>query len=245
MEIFYVTVIERACRDPQEARAMSRLRRASLNWIKQSLSQGEITYAFRDEQRRTSHFFIRSQRHSNLYRLLDADPLISYSDVRVEPVIESSDLVDILSDQLGDDDLRFPGWKMDEIRFRPKQLDPHGCYWLAIKTVAPFSPLLSEAEQRQIHANTLVSQRAHSDPREILDVNPVGRPIGILVMEANCRQSVLDHVSGCEVFIDTNVEICALMTVEQAIAANDDEMLVRHPGVMSADFTLPPLIECK
>jgi hypothetical protein len=66
-------------------------------------------------------------------------------------------------------------------------------------------------------------QRVHADSREICDYNPVGKPVGLLVMEAASAHEVSEHVSGCEVYVDTKVTIERLLTPTQALAEAETE----------------------
>ncbi len=213
---------------------MARLRVSGLDWLAAQEAAGVLQLAFRDASNSCSYLLVEAVDHVALHRALDPDPLISYSEVRIEPVLRTGDMVRELTTYLGSGapTLKDEDWRA--LDSHGGRVDPAGSYFLAVKEVRPFSPLLPVAEQEQIHANTLVSQRAHSDGREILDVNPVGRAVGILIMAAADEREVQEHVHQCEVFVDTTVTYTRLLTITQARESNAAILVRMLPGCMRA-----------
>lgn len=226
MALFFVTLVERESLDPQEARAMVGIRAKSLSWLAAGVDSGRLRYAFRDELNTTSYLVVEASSHTQLHRLLDPDPLISHCMVSVEPVLRTVDMVRELVDYLDteQDRSQLTGEDWEELEGHgTKAIDDDALYYLAVKKVRPFSPLLPLKQQDEIHRNTLIAQSAHLDERELLDLNPVGKPIGILVMQAASRDEVEAHVASCEVYVDTIVSYTRLLTIKQAINHNEVE----------------------
>ncbi|MGD9560929.1 MAG: hypothetical protein AB7F88_00120 [Pyrinomonadaceae bacterium] len=217
--LYYAKYIERTANDPQEERAMAVIREASLNWLSEVQADPRIQYVFRGQDNRSTHYFLQAHSHAQLHDLLDRDPLSMHCRIEFEPLLTTLEMAEALEDYL--DDRVLSPEDRHQLEFPKKEISADETYFLAIKIVAPFSPLLSQAVQDTIHFNTLISQTAHTDDREIADYNPVAKPIGILIMKAGSEAEVLEHVQGCQVYIDTTVEIQRLLTVSQAIADNN------------------------
>lgn len=212
--LFYVRSTERRPADPQEERALLSLQRQSLDWLDRVSDDARVRYAFRGENNASTHLFLNTPNHLDLHEFIDADPLASYAAVDVEPLLTPVEMAQALERYLGKNVLAPADW--EGLAFPPARIDPSATYLLARKVVAPFSPLLDRATQDIIHHNTLVSQTAHSDDREIADFNPVGKPVGILIMRADSVEEVLEHVSNCEVYVDSKVTVERLLTLLQA-----------------------------
>lgn len=223
---FYVKITERTCTDPQEARSMAKIRQKSLEWLQIQYSQKRFSYIFRDANSEVTHIFLNASNHVELHNLIDPDPLISYSKVEIEPLLTTVEMVKCLQGYLKENSSAFSeipvvtNKDFDEISFPVKEIETHGTYFLARKTVLPFNPLLTLDEQNCIHFNTLLAQKAHFDPREIADYNPVGKPVGLLIMKAQDINEVQAHVKECEVYVDSSVEYFELLTLEQASQKN-------------------------
>jgi hypothetical protein len=217
--LFYVRLIERECRDPQECRAMARIRQRSIAWLLHMERDSRFLYAFRDVDNLVTHLFLDAATSIELHLLIDPDPLMSHCTVEIEPLLTGTEMAGALEGYLGAKILRPDDWKGLEFVRRP--IDPDDSYYLARKVVEPFSPLLDVEDQNRIHRNTLISQRAHIDTREVADFNPVGKPVGILIMTATSEDEVRAHVCECEVYVDSAVSIQRLFTLQQADSANE------------------------
>ena len=217
---FYIKLTERACEDPQEARAFAAIREKSLLWLREMMQfpGTGFRYAFRNKLNNTAHYFVEVKNNHALHELIDPDPIISYCYIDIEPLLTAQEMVDslqlYLKEQMITEEDHF------ELTFPVRQLSNDLTYFLARKVVMPFSPLLTVEEQNKIHYNTLLAQTAHLDEREIIDYNPACKPVGLLVMQAENEQEVLEHVKNCEVFVDTRVHIEELLTVENALLHN-------------------------
>lgn len=216
--LYYAKYFEKTSGDPQEARAMAVIRDASLNWLTQVQTDPRIQYVFRGQDNRSTHYFLNADSHESLHELLDQDPLSMHSQIEFDPLLTTLEMATALEAYLNSNVLS--GEDRKELEFPKKEILPDGKYFLAIKVVAPFSALLSQAAQDTIHYNTLISQTAHKDDREIADFNPVAKPIGILIMRAKSEAEVLEHVENCQVFVDTTVHIQQLLTIRQALTQN-------------------------
>lgn len=225
--LYYAKYIERESIDPQEARAMAIIREASLNWLASVEDDLRLQYVFRGHDNRSTHYFIDADSHVSLHEVLDRDPLSMHCRIEFEPLLTTLAMATALEAYLGSEVLSAEDHR--ELEFPRRKISADGKYFLAIKTVAPFSPLLNQISQDTIHYNTLISQTAHKDDREIADFNPVAKPVGILIMRAESEEEVREHVRNCQVFVDTTVHIERLLTVSQAQVENAlflSEMLV-------------------
>jgi muconolactone delta-isomerase len=217
---YYVHLTERPCGDPQEERAMAGIRAQSITWLQLQYQQGKFEYVFKDSRNTNTYIFLNAQSHSELNELLDQDPLISYCYVEIEPLLTTFEMVDTLTRYLGTEEDYFTAQELEELKFHREAIDPDSTYFMARKVVKPFSPLLDKETQDRIHLNTLRSQKAHTDAREVADYNPVGKPVGILIMQAKTQEEVEEHVRACEVFVDTTVEYVRLLTLNKALDVN-------------------------
>lgn len=224
--LYYLHSVEREPSDPQEERALLGLQLRSISWLEVAADDPRIRFAFRGERNASTHLFLDATSHLDLHELVDADPLASYSTVALEPVLTPVEMAQALERYLGHQVLAPTDWKELSALSSGRALDPTETLFLARKLVRPFSPLLSQHDQDIIHHNTLISQKAHMDPREVADFNPVGKPVGILIMRAGSVEEVLAHVSDCEVFVDSQVTIERLLTLPQA-RQNAEEKLER------------------
>ena len=189
MALFYVKSIERESRDPQEERAMALLRKKSIDW---SDAECDLTllYAFRSERDFTGHIFLECESHQRLQQILFSDPLALHCTLDVMPLLTSFDAMQDLQ-QFRQREILTPD-DFDKLRFHKQEIDQDESHYLIVKggsaggvgTGFGFSPLLPIEDQNRIHDNTLSSQRAHFDAREVADFNPVGMPVGILIMKA-------------------------------------------------------------
>lgn len=228
---FYIELKEREVSDPQEARAMSVIREQSIRWLQTNLEKGIFSMVFRDFDNSTTHIFLESNSSRQLHSQIDPDPLISHAHVSIEPLLTPLEMAEELQSYLNATLLDEKD--LEELKFSPPNVSQNGSYFLARKEVLPFSPLLSVATQRRIHENTLLAQKAHIDPREVADFNPIGKAVGILIMSANSEEEVLSHVRSCEVFVDTSVRITKLLTLKQAYEANAERLKALNPGVFA------------
>lgn len=217
---YYVRLSERVCRDPQEMRAMAVIRDLSIDWLQTQEKDNKFEYVFRNFDNTETYIFLNFESHNELNELLDQDPLISYSTLQIEPLVTTLEMVKTLKNYLEVNEDFFSPEDIEELKFHRRTIEPESTYFMARKVVAPFSPLLGQEIQDKIHLNTLRSQKAHADSREIADYNPVGKPVGILVMQATTLKEVEEHVMGCEVFVDTTVEYTQLLTLNQAKITN-------------------------
>ncbi len=229
--MFYcVRLSERVCRDPQEMRAMAAIRDRSIDWLQTQEKNNKFEYVFRNFDNTQTYIFLNSESHNELNELLDQDPLISYSTLEIEPLVTTLEMVKTLKNYLDVNEKFFSPEELEELEFHRQVIEPDSTYFMARKVVAPFSPLLGQEIQDKIHLNTLRSQKAHADSREIADYNPVGKPVGILVMQAMTLEEVEEHVKGCEVFVDTTVDYTQLLTLNQAKVSNQKTIAKYNVG---------------
>lgn len=227
---YYVRLSERVCLDPQEMRAMAAIRDRSIDWLQTQEKINKFEYVFRNFDNTETYIFLSSESHNELNELLDQDPLISYSTVEIEPLVTTLEMVKTLKNYLEVNENFFSPEELEELEFHRQVIEPESTYFMARKVVAPFSPLLKQEIQDKIHLNTLRSQKAHADSREIADYNPVGKPVGILVMQAMTLEEVEEHVKGCEVFVDTTVDYTQLLTLNQAKVSNQKTIAKYNVG---------------
>jgi len=197
---------------------MAVIRSRSIKYLDEVLHTGRLLYAFRSVSNFETHLFLDATSARDMHELLDGDPLISHCSLVIEPLLTGTEMAGALQDYLREEILRAEDWV--GLEFTRTPLDPDGTYFLARKVVRPFSPLLSIEDQNRIHRNTLISQRAHTDSREVADFNPVGKAVGILIMRAESEEEVRSHVSGCEVYVDSAVTIDRVLTLKQAQESN-------------------------
>jgi muconolactone delta-isomerase len=220
---FFVTIQERACHDAQEHTAMLNHRLKAIAYHKQLLDDGTLHYAFYDADQPSRSFFLYEV--DDLIRLdwlLKRDPLFPYATITTEPQIPLEALINEGEDFLGETILTAE--ERADLVFERRPLNPDANYWLVIKTVPPYSPLLSEEAQDDITRRTLVAQKRHNSVLEYADDNPVGKPIGILIAEAQTLEEVKEHVALCEVYMETTATFTPLLRLEHAWQATVSEL---------------------
>lgn len=210
---FFVQMTERQTMDAQELAAMLRHRLDSIAYQQQLLQESVLAYAFRTVDGDRAILMYEVNTLENLDRFIKRDPHFPYSENEITPVINTAALVREAQEYLGE--WIFREEELPNLNFPRKQINRTVTYWLAYKQVRPFSPLLPEAEQNDIHRRTVLTQRAHFAPEEFADDNPVGKPVGILVAEGELA-TVKAHVANCEVFPDTVVTYTELLPLERA-----------------------------
>jgi hypothetical protein len=231
---FFTVMTERPQPDAQERAAMLGHRLRSLNYQQGLLVSGELAYAFRTVGGESAILMYEVQSLENLDRTVKRDPGWPYAETTVTPVVSTESLVREAQEYLGED--HFTEEELPLLVFPRREIDARATYWLAYKEVKPFSPLLSDDDQNDIHRRTIFAQKAHLEPIEFADDNPVGKAVGILVA-AGALADVRRHVEGCDVFPDTVVEYKELVPLERAweatVAALKD---LRRPVAVKCTF---------
>jgi len=233
--LFHVYLTERETHDPQEEVAMLRHRIESLNYWMGLLRSKRVGLVFKTAAGSSTVLIVDSESVESLDRLIKAEPLFPYATVTVEPVISSRSMVEELQDYLGEKLLNDK--ELSGLEQKPVTIDPHATYFMIIKTLKAFSPLLSKEQQRDIHRRTALSQRLHTAAIEVADCNPVGRPVGILFAKCKSLDEIQQHVAKAPIYPDTIVEFHQLLTLEQALSASTKRLgqLTGHSeGSMSA-----------
>ncbi len=210
---FFVRMTERSTSDPQELSAMLQHRLNSIAYQQSLLDSELLAYAFRIYEGRVAIELFEVDSLETLDRLIKADPQFPYSMNDVTPLVSTQAMVKEASDYLGESILTEA--ELAELTFPRKSIEPGSMYWLAYKEVKPFSPLLSQEMQNDVHRRTVVSQRSHHAALEFADDNPVGKSVGILVACGELHE-VQAHVRNCEVYPDTEVEFTELMPLKRA-----------------------------
>lgn len=210
---FFVRMAERLTTDPQEYAAMLRHRLESIVYQQGLVGRGVLAYAFRADEGRLAIELFEVDSLENLDVLIKGDPIFSYSNNEITPVVGTVDMVREASNFLGESILCES--ELADLIFPRKNIRADAAYWLAYKEVRPFSPLLPEEVQQDIARRTVVSQRAHHSPIEFADDNPVGKAVGILVAEGTLEE-VKAHVANCEVYPDTVVTFTELIPLERS-----------------------------
>jgi len=218
---FFVRMTERQTVDAQELVAMLRHRLESIAYQKQLLEDGGLAYAFRTVDGGCAILMYEVETLEQLDRCIKRDPHFPYSANAISPVVNTEALVREAQEYLGE--WIFSEEELPALNFPPKRVQPEATYWLVYKEVKPFSPLLPEAEQNDIHRRTVLAQRGHFEPLEFADDNPVGQPVGILVAEGEL-DAAKAHVENCEVFPDTVVTYTELLSLERAWVATVCEL---------------------
>jgi hypothetical protein len=209
----FVTIKERTTADPQERAAMLRHRLQSILYQQRLLLEGHVEYTFRSVLGDTTVLMIDTVSLEAADRLIKADPIWPYAVTTVTPVVSTQAMASEIQDYLGEEVLT-PS-ELAQIEFPRRQIDDDGQYWLAWKEVAAFNPLLSKADQDDVHRRTLTAQRAHLSQLEFADDNPVGKPVGILIARGS-EDDVRAHVADCDVFPDTGVDLLQLCSMRKA-----------------------------
>ncbi len=192
---------------------MLRHRLASIDYQLSLLASESLVYAFRSGSGDEAILMYEASSLTDVDRSIKRDPLFPYSLCDVVPVISTVDMADELMDHL--DERVLSDAELDDLKFPPKPISDNAEYWLAWKHLAPFSPLLADEVQDDIHRRTLVSQRAHHSPIELADDNPVGMAVGILIAEGTLN-AIREHVSRCDVYPDTVVDYLKLVPLRCA-----------------------------
>ncbi len=218
---FLVRMNERSPRDAQENSAMLLHRLESLRYQADLLASGCLAYAFRAELGSVTVMMFEVDSLTDLDRYLKRDPGWPYCATEVIPVVSTEALIREAQDYLGE--FIFAEEELQHLDYVKKPINSDCQYWLAIKEVLPFSPLLSEDAQNDVHRRTVLAQRSHLNPVEFADDNPVGRAVGILVAEGDL-ESTKKHVESCEVFPDTIVTYLELSPLPRAWTATVAEI---------------------
>jgi muconolactone delta-isomerase len=234
---FFVTMTERKPADAQERAAMCRHRISSIKYQQVLLRpDGPLAYGFRAEDGTVAILMYEVTSLEELDCLLKRDPGWAYCSTDVTPVVSTSALVQEAQDYLGEQILSKD--EMEHLNPERRLIDPLCEYWLAYKEVMPFSPLLSQAEQDDVHRRTVYSQRAHLEAVEFADDNPVGRAVGILIAEGDL-DGVKRHIEKCEVFPDTVVCYKSLVPLPGAVDATIQELQgLRRPSLAADTVTI-------
>jgi muconolactone delta-isomerase len=231
---FFVQMTERQTFDSQELAAMLRHRLDSITYQQKLLDKGDLAYAFRTKQGNQSVLMYEINSLEYLDLLIKRDPHFPYSEIEVVPVVSTETLVreaqEYLNEQIFSDN------ELPKLNFPRKPINSEATYWLAYKKVKPFSPLLSEEEQNDVHRRTILAQQGHFDDLEFADDNPVGKPVGILVAECSLEK-VQAHVETCDVYPDTVVIYNELLPLKRAWNATVQEIVqLRRPVPTSSLF---------
>jgi hypothetical protein len=192
---------------------MLRHRLAGIEYKAALLGRRTLSYAFRSADGRMSYDMFNADSLEVLDRNVKADPAFPYIAVEVIPVVSTVAMVAEASEYLGETILTED--EVAALNFPNQVVEDESSYFLAYKEVRPFSPLLTQSEQNDIHRRTIVSQRSHHSGLEFADDNPVGRSVGILIGRGTLEE-IRAHVTNCAVFPDTTVEFAELMTLPYA-----------------------------
>lgn len=211
---FYVTSRERDTVDPQETRAMLKHRLKSIKYLQLLYKKPIVDYILKSTNGKYTYLMINIDSLKELDVILKLDPIWPYSKTITTPTISSKDMVLEIQKYLGEEILSLEFLK----KLEPKRvhIKPNSSIYLAGKHSGSFSPLLPDEEQNEIYRRTIISQKLHNDPMELHDVNPVGMAAGILLIQANSEKEVRKHVSKSPIYLDTNVKILKLDTLEQS-----------------------------
>jgi muconolactone delta-isomerase len=212
---FFVRQSERPTRDPQERAAMLAHRLESIAYQQDLLDRGVLAYAFRANGGADTVALFETGTLEELDCLIKRDPGYPYSTTEVVPVVSTLAMVREASEYLGEEILSEDELHDLDHLNAPRTLNRATTYWLAWKEVMPFSPLLSQEAQDDVHRRTVTSQRAHHSPIEFADDNPVGKSVGVLVAEGSL-EGVKAHVAGCEVYPDTVITFTELLHLADA-----------------------------
>jgi hypothetical protein len=218
---FFTRYFERPVRDPQECAAMLFLRLQGLLYRERQYLDGKLAYAFCTDDLSTAVELWETGSTTELDLLVKRDPQFPYCRVEVMPTIGTDALVEEIQGYIGE--VLFAPDQLPTLRMPRKPIEPDATYYLAWKEVLPFSPLLSQDEQDDVHRRTLTAQAAHFADLEFADDNPVGRPVGILIGKADL-ETIRRHVESCDVFPDTIVSYQRLLTLKQSWAASLGEL---------------------
>jgi muconolactone delta-isomerase len=212
---FFVKLTERECRDTQERAAMLRHRLNAIRYQQRLMDDGKAHYVFYPRDKAEIYLLYMIETLEELDYLLKRDPYFGYTRADVIPVVNTEALVREAQDFLGVQHFSDADIESGVLDYGVKPVDPDGSYLLAIKEVQPFSPLLSEEAQNEIHYRTILAQEGHFSDIEFSDENPVGMQVGITLVQGTVAE-MKALVESCPVFPDTVVEYTELMTLKQA-----------------------------
>jgi hypothetical protein len=234
---FFIEMEERKTHDPQELVAMLRHRVASCQYQLKLIEDEKIIYSFKSRDGLKSFLGIESSSFSEVDRIIKLDPLFAYSTITTTPVIPLRDLVEEIQDYIGE--VIMDPEECDKLSSPPTtEKKPNEKYFLARKIVKPFSPLLSEEEQKDVARRTVLAQAYHWSEMEVYDENPLGQPVGILIAKAQSAQEVVDHVSECEVYPDTEMEMIELCELQETIIEAEIQLNKLRPKLDPQKYIL-------
>jgi hypothetical protein len=211
----YVKTWERECVDAQETKAMLGHRLKGIAYEQKALGDGEFEWAFREsENPGVFHGVIDTECLEAADEILKRNPCWPYCHIRVEPVVTTDALVREAQGFL-EEHIMDPA-TMADLACPAHPPRAGGSYWLAIKEVPPFSPLLPLDAQADVFRRTVIAQLGHKEDCEYADVNPVGRSVGVLVAEGD-EETIRSHVETCEVYPDTVVSYTRLVDLATAL----------------------------
>lgn len=220
---YYIESEERPIRDAQEERAMLRHRLAGIEFFDKAYRDSVLDYVFFSDDGRRSFILRTAESHAELDRWMKSGPYWPYCRHAVVPIISTSDLVSECQDYLGEK--MYGPDAFTHIEPRRVKIADDDIHILAHKNKFldrdevdsyTFNPLLSDADQREIHRRLLVSQRQHNDPMELVDVNPLGIQAGICIFKSGDEKKVLDLIRSHPIAPDTKTHLTRLHTLKQA-----------------------------
>lgn len=226
---FFIRMTERECRDAQERSALLRHRLNAIRYQQALLDQKRAHYAFYPQGKPEAYLMYMVDSLVELDFLIKRDPYFPYTRVTVTPVINTEALVIEAQDYLGVDHFSKDEIASGILDCGIQPIDPDAEYWMAWKEVPPFSPLLGEAEQNDVHYRTIVAQEGHFNDIEFADDNPVGMQVGLALAKGPLAafQAV---VEVCPVYPDTRVEYTRLLTLKMAWRDTVEELArLRRP----------------
>ncbi|MDX2085354.1 MAG: hypothetical protein SFZ03_08205 [Candidatus Melainabacteria bacterium] len=226
---FFVKLVERECHDTQERVALLRHRLKAIRYQYQLMEQQKIHYAFYPINKAEAYLLYMIDSLEDLDLLLKRDPYFPHTRADVIPVVNTEALVREAQDYLGVEHFSQADIDQGVLDYGVQPVDQEADYLLAIKEVPPFSPLLSEEEQNDVHYRTILAQEGHFSQIEFSDENPVGMQVGITVVKGPLDETKA-LVESCPVFPDTMVEYTHLMTLKQAWKYTVEELAkLRRP----------------
>lgn len=213
---FWIEATERDTRDPQELAAMLRHRIDSIDYQKDLMEQRKLRYSYKSIDGHQTYMSAEFDNVEDLDRQIKNDPLFPYAIFETKPLIPVGHLVNEIQEYLKEEIM-----SEDEILDlaepeRPPVRQPGEKLFFVRKVVSPFSPLLEDEVQRDIHRRTVLSQQYHWAIVELHDENPAGQPIGLLIAKAQQMEDVQKHVADCEVYPDTEAAISELHSLDEA-----------------------------
>lgn len=233
----FIEMIERETVDPQEKVAMLKHRLASCKYQLDLIKEGKLIYSFKSKEGNKTFMGVEVSSFEELDYLIKADPLFPYSYVNSLPVIPLKHLVEEIHNYIGE--VIMSDEEVEKLEHPPTlKKQPGESYFFAKKVVKPFSPLLSEEEQKDIARRTVLAQAYHWTELEVYDENPVGQPVGLLIAKAKTAEEVISHVSECEVYPDTEMDVIPLDELEECIKATENQLQKLRPELDSSKYIL-------